>query len=389
MKKILFIATIENNILNIQIPFINYFQNKGYEVHVATKSGDRKRELEQNGIICHHIDFSRSPYSLTTTIALKQLIKVMRAHKYSLVHVHTPVGAFLGRLAARLTHTTPVLYTAHGFHFYKGAPLKNWLIYYPMEKLAARWTDGIVTINEEDLQLAKRFSLRCNNSVYFAHGVGLPVEQYKVYDDDNLRKKLREQMGYTGKDTLILTVAELNKNKNQTQIIKALKEILKHRPNVHLLLVGNGTMELKLKKLTNRLNIEANVQFLGYRKDIPELLYISDIFVLTSLREGLPRCIMEAMAAGKPVVATNIRGNRDLVKNTSNGYLVPVNNVEKTINALLSLVNDRKLAFKMGENGQEMIKAYAIENVLKEMDIIYNKLLSLANHHLLNQQNSL
>jgi glycosyltransferase involved in cell wall biosynthesis len=374
MEKILFIATIENHILNIHMPFINYFQERGYEVHVATKLGDRRVELEQYGVICHHINFSRSPYSLSTIIALEQLLKIMRAENFALVHVHTPVGAFLGRLAARLTKTSPVLYTAHGFHFYQGAHFINWLIYYSMERLVARWTDGIVTMNEEDFQLAKNFSLRRVNSVYYAHGVGLPIDEYRISDNGNMRKRLREQMGYKDEDTLILTIAELNKNKNQIQLIKALHEILKHKNNVYLLLVGTGKLESKLKNLVDKFQISKNVVFLGYRKDIPELLYISDVFALTSLREGLPRSIMEAMAVGKPVIATSIRGNKDLVRDNVNGYLVPINDVSETSSAILRLVNHRELAFEMGKKGREMIAPYAIENVLKEMASIYNKI---------------
>lgn len=375
MEKILFIANIENHILNIHMPFINYFQEKGYEVHVATKLGDRRVELEQNGVICHQINFSRSPYSLSIIIALKQLLKIMRSEKFALVHVHTPVSAFLGRLAARLTNTRPVLYTAHGFHFYQGAPLRNWLIYYSMEKLVARWTDGIVTMNEEDYRLAKSFTLRRVNSVYYAHGVGLALDEYRISDNGNMRKRLREHMGYKDEDILILTIAELNKNKNQIQLIKALHEILKHKNNVYLLLVGTGKLESKLKKLIDKFQISKNIEFLGYRKDIPELLYISDIFALTSKREGLPRSIMEALAAERPVIATDIRGNRDLVKDNVNGYLVPVNDVAETSSAILRIANHRELVLEMGKKGREMIAPYAIEDVLKEMVSIYNYLL--------------
>lgn len=376
MQRILFIATVESHILNFHIPFIQYFQDKGYEVHVATKLGDRKCELEQQGVICHDVSFSRSPYSLATIRALKQLIKVMKDDKFSLIHVHTPVGAFLGRLAARLTNTSPIIYTAHGFHFYKGAPLKNWLIYYSMERLAARWTDGIITMNDEDYQFAKKFKLRQDNVVFVVHGVGLPIERYEI-SDDNIRKRLREQMGYGNEDILLLTVAELIPRKNHIQIMKAMKEIVKHKKNVHLLIVGEGKLEPKLKETVNRLNIHTNVNFLGYRKDIPELLCLADIFILTSKHEGLPRCIMEAMAAGKPIVATNVRGNRDLVKDGVNGYLVPVNDIGGTAEALLKLINDKELAMKMGERGRKIIEPYSIENVLKEMDSIYGKFLSL------------
>lgn len=373
--KILFIATVENHILNIHMPFINHFKDNGYTVHVATNLGARRDEFKEHDVICHQVDFSRSPYSLSVVTAFKQLLRLMRAQNFALVHVHTPVGAFLGRLAARLTKTGPVLYTVHGFHFYQGAPLINWLIYYPLERLAARWTDGMVVMNREDLQLAQSSLLRRNNTVYRAHGVGLSLDEYRISEKGARREKLREQLGCKDEDTLIITIAEFNKNKNQIQLVKALQQILKRQKNVCLLLVGAGKQELRLKKLAHKLGVGKKVMFLGYRRDIPELLHISDIFALTSLREGLPRSVMEAMAAGKPVVATDIRGHRDLIQNNVNGFLVPINNVAKTSEAILKLITQREMALEMGGKGREIIAPYAIENVLKEMAAIYNTFL--------------
>ncbi|MEW8963483.1 glycosyltransferase family 4 protein [Paraclostridium dentum] len=371
MKKILFIATVESHILNFHIPFIQYFQNKGYEVHTATKLGDRQEELKNFSIICHNIDFSRSPYSLSNVKALNQLIKVMRENKFSLVHVHTPVGAFLGRLAAKITNTQPVLYTAHGFHFYKGAPLKNWILYYTMEKIAAHWTDGLITMNEEDFNIAKKFNLRRKDAIFYVHGVGIDIEKYSINDDEK-RKKLREELGFSEDDILILTVAEINTNKNHKQVIDAIKPLRDYYSNVYYLIVGTGKKEKELKNYVLFSNLENRIKFLGYRKDIPEILNAVDIFALTSLREGLPRAIMEAMAAGKPIIATNVRGNRDLVVDGVNGYLVPVNDVEATAEAITKLAENTTLRTKMGEEGRKIIQDYAIEKVLKEMDEIYS-----------------
>lgn len=371
MKKVLFIATIESHILNFHIPFIQYFQTKEYQVHVATKLGNGQNELKNLNIMCHNIDFSRSPYSLSNGKALNQLMKVMRANKFSLIHVHTPVGAFLGRLAAKITNTKPVLYTAHGFHFYKGAPLKNWLIYYTMEKIAAHWTDGLITMNEEDFNIAKKFNLRRKDAVFYVHGVGIDIDKYCINDEEK-RKKLREELGFSEDDVLILTVAEININKNHKQVIDAIKALRDYYSNVYYLIVGTGEKEKELKNYVLISNLGDRIKFLGYRKDIPEVLNAVDIFALTSLREGLPRAIMEAMAAGKPIVATNIRGNRDLVRDGINGYLVPVNDVEATAKAITKLAENTTLRTKMGEEGRKIIQDYAIEKVLKEMDEIYS-----------------
>ncbi|WP_233432512.1 MULTISPECIES: glycosyltransferase family 4 protein [Thermoanaerobacterium] len=369
--KILFIATVESHILNFHIPFIQYFQNKGCEVHVATKLGNRQDELKKLGIVCYDIDFERSPYSFSNLKALNQLIKIMREDKYSLVHVHTPVGAFLGRLAAKITGTKPVIYTAHGFHFYKGASIKNWLVYYTMERLAAHWTDGLITMNDEDYNAAKRFKLRKNNAVFYVHGVGLDIDKYNM-SDENKRKQTRKAFGFDEKDIVILTVAELNANKNHKQILDSLIK-LKSLDNVYYLIVGIGEYECYLKKYVKENGLSGKVKLLGFRHDIPDLLNISDIFALTSMREGLPRCIMEAMAAGKPVVATDVRGNRDLVRDGVNGYLVPLDDVNATVDALQNLSENEDLRKKMGDEGRKIIQDYSIDKVLKEMDEIYKK----------------
>lgn len=371
MGKILFIATVESHILNFHVPFIRYFQDKGYEVHVATKLANRQDELKDLNVVSHNIDFSRSPYSLSNVKALNQLIKIMRENKFSLVHVHTLVGAFLGRLAARITNTKPVLYTAHGFHFYKGAPLKNWLIYYTMEKIAAHWTDGLITMNEEDFNIAKKFNLRRKDAVFYVHGVGIDIDKYCINDEEK-RKKLREELGFSEDDVLILTVAEINTNKNHKQVIDAIKALRDYYSNIYYLIVGTGEKEEELKNYVLISNLGSKIRFSGYREDIPEILNAIDIFGLTSLREGLPRAIMEAMAAGKPIVATNVRGNRDLVRDGVNGYLIPVNDIEATAKVIVKLVENKNLRLRMGEEGRKIIQDYAIEKVLNEMDEIYS-----------------
>jgi glycosyltransferase involved in cell wall biosynthesis len=372
MKKIIFIATVESHILNFHIPFIRYFLEKDYEVHVATKLAERHKELKDIDVVCHDIDFERSPYSFSNINALKQLISIMKQNRFFLIHVHTPVGAFLGRLAAKITRTRPVLYTVHGFHFYKGSSLKNWLIYYTMEKLAARWTDGLITMNEEDYGIAKKLPLRNKNGLFKVHGVGLDINRYFIKDDD-IRKKIRNELGLKENSILISTVAELNSNKNHIQLIKAIEKL--GRPDIFYFIVGNGELGNYLKSYIIDHNLNKKIKLLGYRKDVPELLAATDIFSLMSFREGLPRCIMEAMAAGKPIIATNVRGNRDLIQDGVNGILVPIGDVDATAVAIKVLIDNEKLRYKMGNEGRKIIEDYSIENVIREMDEIYGNYL--------------
>jgi len=296
--------------------------------------------------------------------------KLLKEIRFSLVHVHTPVAAFVTRLACQRTNTHPVLYTAHGFHFYKGAPLKNWLLYYNMEKLAARWTDGLITINEEDFEAAKKFRLRNNGQVFYVPGVGVDVEAIQQRAAAIDRSTKRRELGIDDKSTVIITVGELNTNKNHTQVLRALSELRK--TNLHYLIVGTGENELKLKKMVKQLSLQNNVSFLGFRKDIPELLSASDIFILTSRREGLPRAILEAMAVGLPIIATNVRGNRDLVKHGENGYSVQLDDVQQTILAIEALSSSKSLRESMGEINREVVREYSLERVLSETEVIYD-----------------
>lgn len=367
-KDILFIATIENFILAFQMPFIKYLQEKGFTVHVATNLGDRRREFLNENITCHDVNFSRSAFSFKNILALFQLIKLIKGNNFKLIHVHTPMGAFLGRLANMLTKRRPIIYTVHGLHFYKGAPLLNWLIYYPIEKISSFWTDEIITINKEDYNFFKKSMLK--KKISFVHGVGLKLDKYS-YSDIEQNIILKNEIGLKKNETVIINVAELNNNKNQIQLIKAIKLLIKYENNVKLLIVGNGAMKDKLIKLVETLELKNHVKFLGERTDIPQLLSISNIFILTSKREGLPRCIMEAMAAEKPIVATDIRGSRDLIKNEVNGLLVPVNDYTMTSEAILKLIRSKYLANNYVLESKKKILNYSIDNVLNEMDKIY------------------
>lgn len=371
MKKVLLIASVDFHFTSFHIPYINYFKNRGIQVHIAAKGGERTTELESLGVIFHNIDFSRSPYSPKLFSAYLDLKKLMSRESFDLVHVHTPVAAFLGRLAAKKTNTEPVLYTAHGFHFYRGAPILNWLVYYPIERIAARWTDGLITINHEDYERGKKFHLKKKDGLFYVHGVGVSLEDYVMPYGLNKRIQ-KEKMGFKKEDILLLCIGEFTKNKNQVQIINSMSGVIRNNSNAHVLFVGRGVQEEHLKNYVEKLNISKNIHFLGFRKDIPEILWAGDAFILTSKREGLPRSLMEAMAAGLPIIATDIRGNRDLVTHGEEGYLVPIGDIEKTTEAILHIINDYRQVEKMKYRVKEKIQEFSIKNTLKEMDIVYN-----------------
>jgi len=372
-RKVLFVATVESHLLNFHIPFMKLLQGKDYEVHIATKLGNRQQEFDDIGVIKHNVDFSRSPYSPKVFKSLQQMEKLLEEIRFSLVHVHTPVAAFVTRLACQRTNTHPVLYTAHGFHFYKGAPLKNWLLYYNMEKLAAHWTDGLITINEEDYKAAQKFKLRKNGKVFFVPGVGVDIVGLEQRIASIDRSEKRKELGISELSTVLITVAELIPRKNHIQVLKALSKL--NKTNFHYLVVGNGESEQQLKKAVNELMLQDKVSFLGFRRDVPELMASSDIFILTSRHEGLTRAIMEAMAVGLPIIATDVRGNRDLVKSGENGYLVPLDDVETTSQVIKKLISSPELRNSMQEKNKEKARAYALDRILPQMEKIYEYIL--------------
>lgn len=314
-KKVLFVATVVKTHINtFHLPFLKMFKEHGWEVHVAAKNDF----VDEPCIIpnCDHyfdINFVRSPFSKQNIAAYKQLRQIIRESKYDIIHCHTPVAGVLTRLAARNSKDTTVIYTAHGFHFYKGAPLLNWLIYYPVERFCVKFTDKLITINQEDYTRAKSWSLRNNGKVYYVPGVGVDIEKINKKTID--REAKRKELGIKENEKVILSVGELIKRKNHEMIIRALSNL--QEQNYVYLICGRGVLMKHLIDLSVRLGIQEKVKFLGFRKDIVEICKAADLFVFPSIHEGLPVALMEAMACGVPCIASDVRGNRDLLSSDS------------------------------------------------------------------------
>jgi len=368
--KILFVTTISPTI-GFLIPHIELLVQKGHKVDVAFNVvRDVRPELSELGCNVHHIEFQRSPLSAKNFLAYRKIKQLVLKEKYELIHTHTPVASFLTRLACRNIKGLKILYTAHGFHFYKGAPLKNWIKYYTIEKLAGLWTDGIITMNEEDYNIAQKMNMRRKGSVFYVHGVGVDLSRFSpVYSTRKI--KLRQEYEYATDDFILFYAAELNYNKHQDMLISAVKVLKTRIPNLKLLLAGRGNYREQYEKQVAELGLENNVKFLGFRKDISNLLKISDVAVACSRREGLPVNVMEAMATGLPVVVTDCRGQRDLVINGVNGFVVNPDDVEGFANHVEKLYRNKDLMYKFGEMNLTLVKNYSLENVLNEMREIY------------------
>lgn len=369
MKKVLFVATITKHITTFHLPYLKMFKEHGYEVHVATDDDASIPYCD----VHHKISIRRNPFKIDNLKAIKQLKRIINEEKFDIVHCHTPMGSVVARLAAKKARKngTRVIYTAHGYHFYKGAPLINWLLYYPVEKWLAKYTDTQITITQEDYDLAKKkFKIK---DLHLVHGVGLDEEKFNIVISDEEKEKLRQELKIANRSLICTYVAELNKNKNQQLLIKAIKKLKYDNNNVTLLLVGKGKYEQRILKLIKKLNLEDDVKLLGYRSDIVKILSITDIYLASSLREGLPVNVMEAMYMGLPIIAVDNRGHRELVQHNENGFIVEQNSaMENNMSSYLSLlVNDKKLREKFGKNSKEKVKEYTLKNVIENMKKIY------------------
>lgn len=367
--KVLFIAHMDSHIACFHQPFLKWFQEQGYIVHIASNN------KEQAGVLKYYdqkfqVDLQKSPYSLKNLKAFKQLKKIMQDNKYDLVHVHTPMGSIIGRLAAKATNTRPVIYTAHGFHFYRGASFINWLLYYRIEKLFSRITNEIIVINDEDYNIAKKkFNKVCKISK--VHGVGVDLTAYYPQTPEVVDQN-RHKFGFTKDDFILTYIGRLVKDKNQSFVIKIMRELVKINKHFKLLLVGLGDKDT-YQKLIDKYNLNDHVFLLGFREDINDIINISDIIVSSSLHEGLPRNIMEAMACGKPIIATNVRGHTDLIIDNVNGYLFRVNDEHGFIERVLYLYQHEDVRKEFGERSLKMVEKYKLDHVLEEMKAVYSK----------------
>lgn len=352
-KKVLFVATVDSHIELFHLPYLKMFKDKGYEVHVAT-STDKKIEFCDKK---HKISIARSPFKLCNLKAIRQLKKIVNEEHFDIIHCHTPMGGVVARLAAKKARKngTRVIYTAHGFHFYKGAPLKNWLLFYPVEKYLAKYTDTLITINNEDFERAKKkFGKRCRD-IEYVPGVGVDEKKFKKKLTKEEKHNLRKSLGLKDDDFVIICVGRLDKNKNQGFLIRVLADLLKTDKKYHLLLAGKDEIKGKYNKLAKKLNVEENVHFLGNRDDVVDLLNISNVVVSASKREGLPVNLIEAAFCGLPIVALRCRGSRDIVEKCARDEEEFCNSIKKAKSNANNICVQRCL----------------LKNVLSKIDNIY------------------
>lgn len=367
MKKVLYVATVvKTHIMEFHIPYLKMFKEKGWETSVAAKN-DYENLNDCSIPYCDHyydIPFERFPIKRKNIQAYKLLKKIIEEEHFDIIHCHTPVGAMLARLAAKdvRNNGTKVIYTAHGFHFYTGAPLINWILYYPVERWLAHYTDVLITINKEDYERAKKFKVR---QVEYIPGVGIDVE--KFYPNPCDRDKKRQELGINSDDIVLLSVGELNENKNHRLIIELLPYL---KNNIFYVICGKGPLMEEYINLANKLGIQKRLKLMGYVNDTPNYYRIADLFVFPSKREGLPVSIMEAMASGLPIIATDIRGSRDLLGDSSNVLFSLDDDRDYIIKSINKLLKNRA---DVSKENVDRAKMYNNQVIIKSFLMLLKK----------------
>lgn len=371
MKKILFVENVASiKARSFYIAAAKAARECGLEFHLAYNAADRTEEeinrLKNDlGVVFHQIDFLRAPYHPGNIKAYKELCGLIRSEGIEYIHCNTPIGGVVGRLAGKKCKAKKVIYQVHGFHFFKGSSVCSWLIFYVIEKLLAKITNSIIAINQEDYARAKKFKLRKNGTVYYVPGVGIDLSQYSAIEQGKV--SIKSELGINKECILLISMGDLVKRKNYSASIDLIAQL---PDKYHYIICGDGPEKASLQKKAKALHVENRVHFLGYRTDIKNILNDSDIFLFTTKQEGLPRSLMEAMAMGIPCVASNIRGNSDLLENGVNGFLC--DNENDYLSAISSL-EDRSTYESIRAHALNRIQDFDLETVTRILKQIYEK----------------
>ena len=375
MNRVLVLASVASMIDQFNMPNIMLLKKMGYEVDVAcnfeegnTCSDEKIRELKDSlkeiGVEFYQIDFSRKITNIRKNVrAFLQVNNILKKNSYVFFFFYSPIGGLVGRIAGKLNRTK-VIYTAHGFHFCKGSPLKNWLIYYPVEWICSWMTDTLLVINREDYQIAKK-KFHAKETIYIP-GVGIDID--KINSVQINREEKRKELGLKTDDIVLLSVGELNQNKNHEIVIRALKEL--NNSHIKYVVCGQGLLKKYLEKLARELGVQNQLFLIGFRTDVIEIYKCADIFVFPSKREGLSVALMEAMACGLPCVVSSIRGNVDLIDKYG-GTLFNVDSVQSCRNAIKKILkSDLKL---LGNNNLKKVGRFSAVRVIAELKKVYQK----------------
>lgn len=372
MKKILITST-DMMMIQFLVPHARNLREHGFQVEIAcSEVGSRMEDVRSalSGTVAaiHTVRLERSPASPRNLSGYRDMCRLLEKNQYDIIWTNEPVMGVVTRLAARKARRngTKVVYMCHGFHFFKGASKKNWLIFYPVERLMAHFCDAIVTINREDEARAKTF---CADRVEYIHGIGVNTERLRKRDEQS---SIRTELHLTDEDFLVLSVGELNENKNHQVIIRALAQLRDER--IHYIICGKGELSERLQTLVKELSLEANVHFLGYRKDVADICLQADAFAFPTRREGLGLAALEAMYCGLPVIASNTRGIQDYTVDGKSGFLRDSEDAAGFADAIRMLKEDTALRKRCGAYNQETVKAFCLGPVKDEVLALFESI---------------
>lgn len=353
---------------NVSRPWVSKAIDMGYTAYVGINRKYAEELKSDLNARFFYAGIYRNLFDLKRNYKAYQNVKrVLQKEEFDVIHCNTPIGGVLGRLCGRKEKVPKVIYTVHGFHFYKGAPLINRTVLKWAEQWMARYTDTIITINQEDYQTASKLKLRKGGKVYYLPGVGVNTKDYQMVGFD--KASMRASLGLGEEDVVLIAMGDLIKRKNYEASIRAIAKA--NNPRLRFLICGRGPKLDELKQLSVELGVDNKVHFLGFRKDIKDLLQIADIFLFTTYQEGLPRSMMEAMSAGLPCIASKIRGNVDLIEDGKGGYLCAPDDVEGFAKAIDTLAADETLRLKMTASNLKTIESFDIKNIEKIAAEIY------------------
>lgn len=374
MDKVLFITTIGGFLQQFEMNDVDILQEMGYEIHYASNLHNPVYDMnipamEKKGIRVHHVDIQKTPIHMWKNgKALIQLLKLVKREHIRIIHCHNPMGGVLGRLVSLFNGgRIYTIYTAHGFHFYDGAPKVNWMFFYPVEKCLARLTDCLITINKEDYERALRFRLRKDGQIFRIPGVGIRTKRFAA--QEGMREHVRRKFMIPDDVFYLLSVGELNQNKNHIVILRAMAQIPDRK--IWLGICGKGNMEDELEAEAERLGLRDRLTLFGFRNDIPQMLSIADCFVFPSLREGLGIAAIEAMAAGIPLITSDCRGTREYARDQVNSLVCVENAPEAYARAITQLKEEPEKHRRMSEACVNMASYFDISATDSIMRQVY------------------
>jgi glycosyltransferase involved in cell wall biosynthesis len=376
--RVLFATTIAATLRAFLLPLARHFQERGWRVDAMANGVAKDQVCLSTFERVWEADWSRNPLHPKNLMMAERIRNLTRENKYDIVHVHTPVAAFVTRLgldSLRHKHRLQVLYTAHGFHFHPmGNAIRNNL-FELLERKAANWTDFLIVLNRDDLRAAKEKNLIRPDRLRFMPGIGVDRSRYSSSSvSQSELDRLYAELGISAATPVLLMVAEFTERKRHTDAIRALAKVV--QPPAHLVLAGSGPLFEPMRRLAADLGAANRIHFLGNRNDVPVLMKASRALILPSNQEGLPRCILEAMSMGLPVIGSRIRGTAELLERNA-GLLVDVGDINQLAKAMQLMIDDSTAAAVLGEAGLQQSEAYDLSHILRMHEELYEEALAL------------